>query len=126
MFVVLVCKSLGLARPMTSCLATILEDGGAELRGTPLEASTTRILVVDDFEPWRRYVSTALQTNPKLEIIGEALDGLEAVLKTPTTTTRPDLAGHRTSETEWNRSLQANPRAFPQVQNSLCKRRALS
>jgi DNA-binding NarL/FixJ family response regulator len=74
---------------MTSCLATILEDGGAELRGTPLEASTTRILVVDDFEPWRRYVSTALQTNPKLEIIGEALDGLEAVLKTQQL--QPDL-----------------------------------
>jgi CheY-like chemotaxis protein len=37
--------------------------------------------VVDDFEPWRRYVSTALQRKPKLEIIGEALDGLEAVQK---------------------------------------------
>jgi len=51
------------------------------LGGTALEASTTRILVVDDFEPWRLYVSKALQRKPKLEIISEALDGLEAVQK---------------------------------------------
>jgi DNA-binding NarL/FixJ family response regulator len=46
-----------------------------------LEGSTTRILVVDDHEPWRRFVSTRLQNQPKLQVIGEALDGLEAVEK---------------------------------------------
>jgi DNA-binding NarL/FixJ family response regulator len=37
--------------------------------------------VVDDHEPWRRFVSTTLQKQPKLQVIGEALDGLEAVQK---------------------------------------------
>jgi len=36
---------------------------------------------VDDFEPWRRFVSTTLQSHPELEIIGEAADGLMAVQK---------------------------------------------
>jgi DNA-binding NarL/FixJ family response regulator len=46
-----------------------------------LEGSITRILVVDDYEPWRRFVSTTLQKQPRLQVIGEALDGLEAVQK---------------------------------------------
>ena len=46
-----------------------------------MEGSTTRILVVDDYEPWRRFVSTTLQKQPELQIIGEAVDGLEAVQK---------------------------------------------
>jgi DNA-binding NarL/FixJ family response regulator len=37
--------------------------------------------VVDDYEPWRRFVSTTLQNQPKLQVIGEALDGLDAVRK---------------------------------------------
>ncbi len=46
-----------------------------------MEGSTVRILVVDDYEPWRRFVSTTLQKQPTLQVIGEALDGLEAVQK---------------------------------------------
>jgi len=46
-----------------------------------LEESTTRILVVDDYEPWRRYFRTALHKQPELQVIGEASDGLEAVQK---------------------------------------------
>jgi DNA-binding NarL/FixJ family response regulator len=40
-----------------------------------------RVLTVDDFEPWRRFVSSALKNKPKFEIIGELSDGLEAVHK---------------------------------------------
>jgi DNA-binding NarL/FixJ family response regulator len=40
-----------------------------------------RVLVVEDFEPWRRFVSTTLQSRPELQVIGEAVDGLEAVQK---------------------------------------------
>lgn len=43
--------------------------------------TTIRTLVVDDFEAWRRFVCSALKKNPKLEIVGEASDGLEAVQK---------------------------------------------
>lgn len=35
--------------------------------------------MVDDYEPWRRFISTTLQKQPILQVIGEALDGLEAV-----------------------------------------------
>ncbi len=44
-----------------------------------MATSSFRVLVVDDSEPWRRYLSTTLQKQPILQIIGEALDGLEAV-----------------------------------------------
>jgi len=46
-----------------------------------LERSRIRILVVDDFERWRRFVSNTLQSQPELEIIGEAANGLVAVQK---------------------------------------------
>jgi DNA-binding NarL/FixJ family response regulator len=40
---------------------------------------STRVLVVDDYEPWRQFVSAALRNQPELEIIGLASDGAEAV-----------------------------------------------
>jgi DNA-binding NarL/FixJ family response regulator len=46
-----------------------------------LEGSATRVLVVDDYEPWRRFVLTTLQKQPELEIVGEVTDGFEAVQK---------------------------------------------
>ena len=38
-----------------------------------------RILVVDDYEPWRRFVRLTLQIHPTCEVICEVSDGLEAV-----------------------------------------------
>jgi DNA-binding NarL/FixJ family response regulator len=38
-------------------------------------------LVVDDYEPWRRFVSSTLQRSPELQVISEARDGIEAVQK---------------------------------------------
>ena len=40
---------------------------------------TVRVLVVDDYEPWRRFVASEFQKLPELEIVGEASDGLGAV-----------------------------------------------
>jgi len=40
-----------------------------------------RILVVDDAEPFRKFVCSVLKTIPNLQIVGEATDGLEAVHK---------------------------------------------
>jgi len=54
-----------------------------------LEGSATRILLVDDYEPWRRFVSTTLQKRPELQIVGEVTDGFEAVQKAQQL--RPDL-----------------------------------
>jgi DNA-binding NarL/FixJ family response regulator len=41
--------------------------------------SLVRILVVDDFEPWRRFVLSMLKKKRELQVICEASDGLEAV-----------------------------------------------
>jgi DNA-binding NarL/FixJ family response regulator len=41
--------------------------------------SPIRILVVDDFEPFRAFVTSSLVQHPELQIIGELSDGLEAV-----------------------------------------------
>jgi DNA-binding NarL/FixJ family response regulator len=40
---------------------------------------SVRILVVDDFEPWRQQVCSILQTRPELRVVAETADGLEAV-----------------------------------------------
>lgn len=43
---------------------------------------TTRILVADDYEPWRRFVaSLILFRQPQWGIVGEASDGAEVVRK---------------------------------------------
>lgn len=52
-------------------------------------SASIRILVVDDYEPWRHFVSTRLQDQPGWEVIGEASDGMEAVQKAQQL--RPDL-----------------------------------
>jgi DNA-binding NarL/FixJ family response regulator len=51
--------------------------------------STVRILVVDDFVAWRRYVLEKLQEIRNLRVIGVVSDGLEAVLKAEAL--QPDL-----------------------------------
>jgi len=45
--------------------------------------------VVDDFEPFRRFVCATLEGRPELQVIGEASDGLEAVHKAEEL--KPDL-----------------------------------
>jgi DNA-binding NarL/FixJ family response regulator len=44
-----------------------------------MSPSTVRVLVVDDYEPCRRFVRVTLGQFPALQIVGEASDGLEAV-----------------------------------------------
>jgi DNA-binding NarL/FixJ family response regulator len=43
-----------------------------------------RILVVDDFEPWRRSVCSMLARHPEWQVVGEAEDGVEAIQKAQT------------------------------------------
>jgi DNA-binding NarL/FixJ family response regulator len=50
---------------------------------------TVRILFVEDFDPWRRFVASLLQEIPEWQIVGESSDGLGAVQKA--TELRPDL-----------------------------------
>lgn len=46
-----------------------------------MERSHLRVLLVDDYADWRRFLSSKLQRDPKTQIIGEASTGLEAVHK---------------------------------------------
>ena len=48
-----------------------------------------RVLLADDYEPWRRCISSLLCKYPEYEVISEVADGLEAVQKTYEL--RPDL-----------------------------------
>jgi DNA-binding NarL/FixJ family response regulator len=48
-----------------------------------------RVLVVDDYEPWRRHIKSALQASPRWQAVGEAADGLDAVQKAQAL--QPDL-----------------------------------
>jgi DNA-binding NarL/FixJ family response regulator len=48
-----------------------------------------RMLVVEDFEPWRRFISSMVEQEPQLRIICEVSDGLEAVQKAKEL--KPDL-----------------------------------
>ena len=45
--------------------------------------------MVDDYEPWRRFIVSTLRERPDLQIVGEAVDGMEAVQKVQEL--RPDL-----------------------------------
>lgn len=50
---------------------------------------TVRILVVDDYEGWRRQVHLILQARPQWQVIAEAADGQEAIQKAEEL--KPDL-----------------------------------
>jgi DNA-binding NarL/FixJ family response regulator len=43
--------------------------------------SSRSVLVVEDYEPFRRFICSTLEKRPELQIVGEASDGLEAVKK---------------------------------------------
>ena len=46
-----------------------------------MDTSSVRVLVVEDWEPFRRFLCSTLAKRPELQIIGEVSDGLEAVHK---------------------------------------------
>jgi DNA-binding NarL/FixJ family response regulator len=54
-----------------------------------METAMFRVLVVDDFEPFRRFLCLTLKKGPGLQVVGEASDGLEAVQMAADL--RPDL-----------------------------------
>lgn len=59
-------------RPPSPELPTSVECGFRSM-------SFSSILLVEDFESWRRFVSSTLKHSPTLQIVGEVSDGLEAV-----------------------------------------------
>lgn len=43
--------------------------------------SVVRILVVEDFEPFRRFVCTTLRAKPEWQVVAESADGLDGIHK---------------------------------------------
>lgn len=39
----------------------------------------TSILLVDDYEPWRRFIRTMVEKQPTMQVVGETSDGMDAV-----------------------------------------------
>ena len=54
------------------------------------ETASHRVLVVEDFAPFRRLLCTMLETRAGFKVIGQAADGLEAVQKAADL--KPDLS----------------------------------
>lgn len=50
-------------------------------KGEWVETSSEAVLVVDDSEPFRKFICSTLRETPELQIVGEVSDGLEAVRK---------------------------------------------
>jgi DNA-binding NarL/FixJ family response regulator len=49
--------------------------------GEYVETQSKRILVVDDFAPWRSFLKTLLVVTPEWQIGGEAINGADALKK---------------------------------------------
>jgi DNA-binding NarL/FixJ family response regulator len=64
-------------------------DGPLCPTGESSQAPAYRVLVVEDFTPIRRLICSALANGAGLQVIGEAVDGLEAVQKAAEL--KPDL-----------------------------------
>jgi DNA-binding NarL/FixJ family response regulator len=54
-----------------------------------MSPSTVRVLVVDDYEPFRRLACSMLGERPAFHVVGEVSDGLEAVRRAEEL--KPDL-----------------------------------
>jgi CheY-like chemotaxis protein len=74
-------RTIPLCDPSMFWVQRLFADFGVGLNGGCLATSSIRILVVDDFEPWRHQVCSMLQTSPELRVVAQAGDGLEAVRK---------------------------------------------
>ena len=57
--------------------------------GKAAAVSSVRVLVVEDFEQFRRFVCATLGKRPDLQVVGEVSDGFEAVQKA--VELKPDL-----------------------------------
>ena len=51
------------------------------VEGAKVEISSSRVLVVEDSEPFLKFICSALGKRPELQIVGEVTDGLQAVQK---------------------------------------------
>jgi hypothetical protein len=94
--------------------------------------SGVRVLVVEDFEPYRRFICSKLGRNPDLQVVGEVSDGLGSGSQSRRLATELDFVGCRIANPVWNRSGSMKPHTLSRIQNNfresgmLCRCRARS
>jgi len=76
------------------------------------------ILLVDDFEPWRRSVRSSLEPHQQLQIVGEARR-IRSRPKGPGVEAGPDFAGYRSPQPERNRSRKSDRSTGSRSENPL-------
>ena len=79
--------------------------------------------MVDDYDPFRRFICSTLRKRPELQIVGEVSDGLEAVQKAEEL--QPDLIVLDIGLPSLN-GIEAARRIrilSPKIQNTLCEPR---
>jgi len=84
-----------------------------------METSSVRILVVEDFEPFRILVRAILEKNPRLHITRRSVRWPGRRSEGHRSETGFDSPRHRTSPAEWTGRRPAHSQARPGVQNSL-------
>lgn len=58
-------------------------------RSATAVSTIIRVLVVDDYRPWRRFVLSTVNKTSGMKVVGEAADGVEAIARA--VELRPDL-----------------------------------
>ncbi|MGC1434888.1 MAG: response regulator [Terriglobales bacterium] len=58
-----------------------VDSGFEEMKGDHMPAPAIRVLVVEDSEPFRKFICSTVGKRPELQIVGEVSDGLQAVQK---------------------------------------------
>jgi DNA-binding NarL/FixJ family response regulator len=58
-----------------------INSGSIGPKEESLVTSAIRVLIVEDYEPFRRFVISILQQQPELQVVCELSDGIEAVRK---------------------------------------------
>jgi len=67
----------------------VSSTASVEIYGVRVGTQSKRILIVDDFGAWRRFLKTLLTVTPEWEICGEAVNGAETL--TMARALQPDL-----------------------------------
>ena len=88
-----------------------------------MEQSTIRVLVVDDYQPFRRFVCERFGERQDVRVIGEASDGLDAIRKAEEL--QPDLIVLDIGLPSLNgiEAARRIPQALPCLQNTLLEPR---
>ena len=81
--------------------------------------SVVRVLIVEDFLPFRRFICSTLGERPDLRVIAEVSDGLGAVQKSGRIKAGLDFTGYRSPNVGWNQGRSTSSQTLSRIKNSL-------